>query len=115
MIAKRYIWHLVFALMVGIVSLLALVIRSDHPWTVRRQLEETPRPADLMSSKTTPVHLYFSDRTNTRSVCRMVQDIEKHQGKGTRLVLRRRGSEYTGARALVGVALSGVVASFHTW
>jgi len=64
MIAKRYIWHLVFALMVGIVSLLALVIRSDHPWTVRRQLEETPRPADLMSSKTTPVHLYFSDRDN---------------------------------------------------
>jgi spore germination protein GerM len=64
MIPKRYIWYFVFALMVGIVSLLAMVIRSDHPGAVRRQIEETPRPADLMPSQTTQVHLYFSDKDN---------------------------------------------------
>jgi hypothetical protein len=64
MIAKRYIWYFVFTLMVGIVLLIVMVVRSDQPGAVRRQLEEGPRPADLASSKATPVHLYFSDRDN---------------------------------------------------
>ena len=64
MIAQRYIWYFVFTLMVGIVLLIVMVVRSDQPGAVRRQLEEGPRPADLASSKATPVHLYFSDRDN---------------------------------------------------
>lgn len=64
MIAKRYIWYFGFTLMVGIVLLLVMVMRSDQPGAVRRQLEEAPRPADLVSSQATSVHLYFSDRDN---------------------------------------------------
>jgi spore germination protein GerM len=62
-IAKRHIWYFVFALTVGIVSLLAVIIRSDHS-TVARPPAEIPRPADLVSAQTIPVHLYFSDRDN---------------------------------------------------
>ena len=64
MIAKRHIWYVVFALMVCIVLLLVMVLRSDRPGEVRRQLEKSPRPADLAASQATPVHLYFSDKGN---------------------------------------------------
>ena len=64
MISKRYIWYFVFTLMVGIFLLIVMVMRSDQPGAVRRQLEESPRPADLSSSQATPVNLYFSDRDN---------------------------------------------------
>ena len=64
MIAKRHIWYFVFALMAGIILLLVMVMRSGPPGAVRRQLEKSPRPADLASSQATPVHLYFSDKDN---------------------------------------------------
>jgi spore germination protein GerM len=64
MIAKRYIWLFVFTLMVGIVLLIMMFVRSDQPGAFRRQLKESPRPADLASSQAIPVHLYFSDRDN---------------------------------------------------
>jgi spore germination protein GerM len=64
MIAKRYIWFVVFTLMAGIVLLLVMVIRSDQPGAIHRQLEESPRPADSAPLQATPVHLYFSDRNN---------------------------------------------------
>ena len=64
MIAKRYIWYFAFALITGIVLLLVMVMRSDQPGAFRRQLQEPPRPAELVSSQATPVHLYFSDKDN---------------------------------------------------
>ncbi len=62
-ILKRDIWYLVFALVVGTVSLLVIVILSN-PSTISRPGEEASRPADGASSQITPVHLYFSDRDN---------------------------------------------------
>jgi hypothetical protein len=64
MIAKRYIWYFVLTLLAGIVLLLVMLLRSDQPGAVRRQLETGPRPADLASSQATPVHLYFADKDN---------------------------------------------------
>jgi len=64
MIAKRYIWYFVFALMAGMVLLLVMVMCSDQTGALRRQLEKSPRPADLASSQAIPVHLYFSDKDN---------------------------------------------------
>ena len=64
MIAKRYIWYFVLTLLAGIVLLLVMLMRSDQPGAVRRQLETGPRPADLASSQATPVHLYFADKDN---------------------------------------------------
>ena len=64
MIVKRYIWYFVSTLMVGIVLLLVLIMRSDQPGAVRRQLEKTPRPADLASLQAIPTNLYFSDKDN---------------------------------------------------
>ncbi len=60
-VIKRYIWYLVFALLVGVVSLLVVVILSDNS-TISKPVEEATRPAEWASSQTTPVHLYFSDR-----------------------------------------------------
>jgi len=64
MIVKRYIWYFVSTLMVGIVLLLVLIMRSDQPGAVRRQLEKTPRRADLASLQAIPTNLYFSDKDN---------------------------------------------------
>jgi spore germination protein GerM len=64
MIAKRYIWYVVFMLMAGIVSLVVMVMRSDQPGAVRRQFEESPQPAESASIQATPAHLYFSDKKN---------------------------------------------------
>jgi len=60
-VTKRYIWYLVFALLVSVVSLLAVVILSDNT-TISRPVGEAGQPADWASSQTAPVHLYFSDR-----------------------------------------------------
>lgn len=62
-IARRHIWYFVFALTVGIISLLAVIIRSNH-FTAARPSAESPQPAYKVSSQTIPVHLYFSDRNN---------------------------------------------------
>jgi hypothetical protein len=64
MIAKRYIWYVVFILIAGIVSLLVMVMRSDQTGAVRRQLEKSPQPADMAPLQATSAHLYFSDRNN---------------------------------------------------
>jgi spore germination protein GerM len=64
MIAKRHIWYFVFALTVGIVLLMVMVMRSGPPGAVRRPFEKSQRPADLASSQANPVHLYFSDPAN---------------------------------------------------
>jgi spore germination protein GerM len=64
MIAKRYIWYVIFVLIAGIVSLLVMVMRSDQPGAVRRQLKEAPQPGDSAPSQATPAHLYFSDKNN---------------------------------------------------
>jgi spore germination protein GerM len=64
MIAKRYIWYVVFILVAAIVSLLVVVMRSDQPGAVRSQFEESPQPAGSAPSQATPAHLYFSDKKN---------------------------------------------------
>jgi spore germination protein GerM len=64
MIAKRYIWYVVIISIAGIVSLLVMVMRSDQPAAVRRQLEKNPQPADMAPSQAIPAHLYFSDKNN---------------------------------------------------
>jgi spore germination protein GerM len=61
MIAKRYIFFSILALIGGAVGLGIIVIRSaDSP---DRELPgESPRPVNLKSSQTTLVHLYFLDK-----------------------------------------------------
>jgi spore germination protein GerM len=64
MIAKRYIWTVIFMLIAGIVSLLVMVVRSDQPGAVRRQLKESSQLADSAPLQAIQAHLYFSDRNN---------------------------------------------------
>jgi len=77
-IPKRYIGYLVSALLVAAVSLLAVVILLDNT-TISRPVEEAPRPADLGSFRTTPVHLYFSDR-NYRFLTAEERALKSQQG-----------------------------------
>ena len=60
-IAKRHIGYLVSALLVSMVSLLAVIILYDNLRTPGPVVEDV-RSTDGGSSQTAPVHLYFSDR-----------------------------------------------------
>ena len=77
-IPKRYIGYLISALIVGALSLLAVVILLDNT-TISRPVEEAPRLADLGSFRTTPVHLYFSDR-NYRFLTAEERALKSQQG-----------------------------------
>jgi spore germination protein GerM len=63
MIAKRYIFYLVLAMIGGAVTLGIIVIRSADP-PDRKRSGETPARLNLKPSQTTSAHLYFLDKEN---------------------------------------------------